>query len=448
MDTHIYDAIVVGGGLAGLTSGLLLAEKNQKVLVLEAEDQVGGRTSSWNDHGMHVESGFHRYIGYYSQLPKILRKADVELNEMLTWEEKIHVRVGQERPVVMGLAPLFGFVKMIKGLIGNHKYLSLKDKLSLIPFFVGGLLQYLFHPKKLDQIDVRSFAKKCGVTDRAFRYLIIPLSTGIYFLPPTEYSAYVFFGLFAPGVMKFYKLRLGAFNGGMTEVMCEPIARKIRELGGEVKTGVRVHQLQVQDGKVTGVETEAGDRYSCEKAAILATTLHNVKDLALPFKDEPFFANTIYKLPMMPASVIQIELDKPAIEIDITSFAPLTHLASFAEQSRTTFQESEGRLSIILTPPEKFLELDGKETLEIVLKDLDRVGIPIRDHVLDYRKIDHVDDFHSLRPGNQHLRPQQKTPIKSLYLAGDYTHQPYFATMEGAAASGIRAVDAYFKDHH
>ncbi|MEK1830445.1 FAD-dependent oxidoreductase [Priestia megaterium] len=30
------------------------------------------------------------------------------------------------------------------------------------------------------------------------------------------------------------------------------------------------------------------------------------------------------------------------------------------------------------------------------------------------------------------MRPSQETPIKGLILAGDYTEQPYFATMEGA----------------
>ncbi len=47
--------------------------------------------------------------------------------------------------------------------------------------------------------------------------------------------------------------------------------------------------------------------------------------------------------------------------------------------------------------------------------------------------------FHTLEPGYQKLRPTQKTPIQGLTLAGDYTKQPYFATMEGATVSGIMA---------
>ena len=41
-----YDVIVVGAGLTGLTAAYRCAQQNQKVLVLEARDRVGGRTYS------------------------------------------------------------------------------------------------------------------------------------------------------------------------------------------------------------------------------------------------------------------------------------------------------------------------------------------------------------------------------------------------------------------
>ena len=47
-----------------------------------------------------------------------------------------------------------------------------------------------------------------------------------------------------------------------------------------------------------------------------------------------------------------------------------------------------------------------------------------------------------LAPGNDALRPQQATPIAGLTLAGDYTRQPYIATMEGAVVSGQLAAAA------
>ncbi|WP_049661948.1 NAD(P)-binding protein [Bacillus sp. FJAT-27231] len=124
------DVIIVGGGLAWLSCGLELSSKGKSLLLLEREGAVGGRTSSYNLDGIDVESGFHRYIGYYTHLPTVLRKAGGELSEIFMWEEKVHVRVNAEKPLVLGMAPLFGMIKTVNGLVGNRRYLSLKVKLS------------------------------------------------------------------------------------------------------------------------------------------------------------------------------------------------------------------------------------------------------------------------------------------------------------------------------
>ncbi|WP_163527391.1 NAD(P)/FAD-dependent oxidoreductase [Halobacillus ihumii] len=433
-----YDAIVVGGGLAGLASGVQLAAKGKRVLLLEAAGVVGGRTSSYDIEGMNVESGFHRYIGFYSHLPLLLRKVGIKLSDILTWEEKVHVRMNNGKPLVLGLAPVHGMVKTIQGFIGNQDYLSVKDKLSLLPFFIKGMMDYLTRPKQLDSFNIKDYAFKHGVTPDAFHQLIVPLSSGIYFLPPDRYSAYVFFGLFAPGIPKFYKMRIGAFLGGMTEIMCQPMADWIEQKGGEVRVNTKVDSLIYEDHQVKGVRLSNGESIYANHT-ILATTLHASKPLLEQhFKEEEWF-KPIGNLPMMPAVCMQIELSEPAYPVDITTFAPLTCMASFAEQSRTTFQQSKGRLSIILSPPEKFLEKKPEETLKEVLLDAQKIGLDLKDKIIDYRQINHVYDFHSLEPGHQQLRPTQKTPVDGLILAGDYTKQPYFSTMEGAAYSGIKA---------
>lgn len=435
-----YDVVIVGAGLAGLTCGLELADQGRRVLLLEAEPVVGGRTSSYMDGGMKVESGFHRFIGYYSAMPKMLRKAGIRLDDIFTWEEKIEIRVKhEERLVTLGIAPFFGPLKMIKGLLGNNDIVSPRDKLSLIPFFLNGFKDYLTRPKKLDTYSIREYAKKYGVSEDAFHYVLIPLSTGIYFLPPERYSAYVFFGLFAPAIPKFYKMRIGAFLGGMTEVMCQPVANAIEKRGGTVKTNHKVRKLLVDDHrKVMGVVMEDGQIFK-GKHTVIATTLHSSKQLLKPIVGEHPWFQPMLKLPMMPASTFQLDLKTASLPKDITTFGPKTSMASFAEQSRTTFRHTPGRLSIILSNPEKFLPMTPEETLRIVLEDAKDLGIDLKETVVDYRKIDHHYDFHSLEPGYNWMRPEQNTPIEGLVLAGDYTMQPYFSTMEGAVVSGEKA---------
>ncbi|WP_337017007.1 NAD(P)/FAD-dependent oxidoreductase [Oceanobacillus massiliensis] len=437
-----YDVVIIGGGLAGLASALKLADKRKKVLLLEAEPVLGGRTSNYQDNGMEVESGFHRMIGYYTAFPEMLRKAGIDLKEIFMWEKRMEVRLAEkEKTAKFGIAPLLGPYQALKGVIGNNRILSPRDKLSLIPFFTSGLKDYKKNPKQLDELSIADYAKKYGVTENAFQSLIVPLSSGLFFIGPKRYSAYAFFGLFAVGIPTIYKMRIGAFLGGMTDIMCNPIGKAIERKGGEIRTSCKVKKLTVdQNKRVNGVKLDNGNSIQAEHV-VLATTLHSAKQiLASDFKDHPWFAPML-KLPVMPAVTFQLELTKRALPKDITTFGPGTALASFAEQSRTTFRHAHGRLSIILAEPEKFLDMEPEETLKIVLQDAKKLGMDLEKHLVNYRQINHHYDFHSLEPGNNWLRPEQNTPVDGLVLAGDYTMQPFFATMEGAVVSGNKAAE-------
>lgn len=435
-----WDALIVGAGLAGLSCAHALAEKGKRVLVLEAHAYAGGRTSSFVDGGMPVESGLHRYIGYYAALPRLLGRCGVLPGDIVTWEEKADILVkGEGTKVTLGLAPVHGPVKTLRGLVGNGDCLSPRDKASLLPFFVRGMLSYAFSTR-LDGLSVAAYARRCGVSERAQRLILEPLSSGIFFMPPEHYSAYTFFGLFAPAIPRFYAMRIGAFLGGMTEVMCDPIVRRIEAMGGEVRFGEKALRVTLEGGRVTGVQTGSGQAY-CARQTVIATTLPAAKAILSPLRDSRELQK-LFALPCMSACTLQLELDAPALEKDITTFGPGTDMVSFAEQSRTTFRHSAGRLSVILGHPEEYAEKSAEEILPVVLEQMEALGVHLRGHVKACRKVAEGNDFYSLDAGSQRLRPGQRTGIPGLTLAGDYTKTRSFATMEGAVLSGELAAKA------
>lgn len=434
--------IVVGGGIAGLSCALELVHAKRRhpveVTLLEARTVVGGRTSSWVEDGMPIESGLHRYLGFYKYLPRILHRAGISLNDMLFWEDAFDVRLPDGEPTGhFSVSPIHRPLRMLASLAGNTRFISQKDKASLIPFFAAGMADYVRKPKELDQETVLHFARRHGVTERAIERLLVPLTAGIFFIPPERYSAYNLFGLVVPYLPRTLKMRVGGFKGGMTEVMADPIAHAIEKHGGTVRRGVEIAELMVRESVVVGVRDHQGTEHLCDHVVLATSLAPAQKILAQAFPSHPAF-ESLQRLDSMPAITVQLDLDRPALPQDKVTFSPGTCFASYSEQSRTTFRGTRGRLSLILTPPEKFIDMEPQKILDHVLADARRLRLDLGT-VERYRVVRLPKDFYSLAPGHDHLRPTQETPIPGLSLAGDYTRQIYLATMEGAAYSGIVA---------
>jgi len=55
----VYDVVVIGAGLGGLTAAAILARSGHKVLVIERSNSVGGAASSYKVGDLFVEGSLH-----------------------------------------------------------------------------------------------------------------------------------------------------------------------------------------------------------------------------------------------------------------------------------------------------------------------------------------------------------------------------------------------------
>ena len=58
-----YDVVVVGGGMAGLTAGALLACSGRRVLVVDPSDRPGGLARTYEANGFTIDPGVHLIMG-------------------------------------------------------------------------------------------------------------------------------------------------------------------------------------------------------------------------------------------------------------------------------------------------------------------------------------------------------------------------------------------------
>ncbi|MEX2176500.1 MAG: FAD-dependent oxidoreductase [Pirellulaceae bacterium] len=431
------DAIVVGSGLSGLSCAYRLAAAGRKVLVLEASDVLGGRTASWVQDGMPVESGLHKFLGVYRELPRLLRDVGVRLNDMLTWVDEAAIHTPDGKLAVFGAAPYHRPLRTLWGALANNHLIPLRDKLRLAAMGVAGIRDYWRRPLELDRVSLAEYAAKFGVSSRVIQDVLLAMTSGVFFLPVEEYSAYATFSPMAEGLKRGMTFRIGAFKGGMTDVMIRPIVAAIEKLGGEVVAGSGVSELIVQGNRVAGVVSDKTEVFASD--TVIATTLMPAQDLVRSaFSDHPSF-QPMLSLPSVSAVTVQFELNAPALDSDRTNFSPTT-LACFGEQSRTTFRETSGRLSCILYPPTELISASPEATASAAIQAASSLGIAPR--VTRFRVVNHPNEFYAMRPGTEALRPTAETAIDGLWLAGDYTRQPFLASMEGATISGFRAAEA------
>lgn len=429
--------IVIGSGLAGLSAAFELVRAGKEVRVLESKAYVGGRTSSWDYDGMVVESGLHRVPAFYNEMLGLMKAAGIDLNNALFWEDEAEICIPDGPSAVYALSLPRYPLRTLGNIFGPNKLCSLAERITLGTFFSAGLVHHALRPGSLDRYSVYDYAKKFGVSDRAIERILVPMTEGLFFLHPKRYSAHVLFGLLAQGGKHILKTGMAAFTGGMTEILAEPIAEAIRRHGGEVETRCAVRAILSDGKKITGVETEKGV-YPTENV-VLATSLEPAQNLLRSAFGETSWTKDLLSLKPMPAATFQLELTEPGWPVDRITFAPGTCLATFSEQSRTTFPHTAGRLSIILSEPEKRLEQSPEALLAEILADAKRIGMNLEGNIKNYRAVLWPSEFYYLTPGNDDLRPTQQTPVKGLALAGDYTKQPFLTTMEGAVISGKKA---------
>src|SRR5580704_18554966 len=93
MITGAKDVIIIGGGFAGLSAGVALAESGFRVALLESKPALGGRAYSFADldSGDFVDNGQHVLMGCYGETLDFLKQ--IGAHAQLVFDEDLEIEM-------------------------------------------------------------------------------------------------------------------------------------------------------------------------------------------------------------------------------------------------------------------------------------------------------------------------------------------------------------------
>jgi uncharacterized protein with NAD-binding domain and iron-sulfur cluster len=123
---------VIGGGLAGITAAIALAEAGAAVTLLEARPRLGGATCSFNRDGLTVDTGQHIFLGCCTAYRDLLGK--LGMTEHAPVQNRFDVSVLAPGPAPrrgrLRRTALPGPLHMLPAL-GRYPFLSLSERASV-----------------------------------------------------------------------------------------------------------------------------------------------------------------------------------------------------------------------------------------------------------------------------------------------------------------------------
>lgn len=187
----VWDVIIVGAGLSGLTAALTLNSAGVSCLVLDASDAVGGRVKTDSVKGFLLNRGFQVLLTAY---PEVQRFLDLEALKVKPFYNGVAIRIGKKFHTVSDpwRHPLEG-VKTLMSSVGN-----LQDKLKIAQL----RLEYASKDRskfywKAPECSTLDFLRRKGFSQQFIQQFFQPFFSGVFLEPDLQTSSRLFEFLYA-----------------------------------------------------------------------------------------------------------------------------------------------------------------------------------------------------------------------------------------------------------
>jgi 15-cis-phytoene desaturase len=448
--------VVMGGGLAGLSTAKHLVDAGHQPIILEARSLLGGKVAAWRDKDGDVsETGLHVFFGAYPNMITLF--SELGISDRLQWKE--HKLLFAKPGSAKREFSTFDFPDIIAPLNAGVAILSNTDLLTWpekIKLGIGLIPAYLFgqdYVEAQEGVTVQEWMRERGIPDRVTDEVFIAMSKALNFIDPDKLSMQCVLIALNRFLQETHGSKIAFLDGSPTERLCEPLKEYIEARGGIVRTDAPVKRILVNadDKSVAGLLLK-GDEVITADAYINAMPVEAIKKLAPSEWRGMEYFDKLVGLRGVPVMNLHLWFDRKLSTVDNLIFSRSKLLSVYADMSETcreyASQEDTSMLELIFAPAAGWLTKSDDELLQATLEELERLfpeEIKADGSLAKVRKFTCVrtpTSVYETLPGCEQMRPTQKSPISNFYMAGDFSKQRYLASMEGAVLSGQMAAKA------
>lgn len=419
--TDLNKIAVIGGGWAGCSAALTLAEAGMNVTLFEASRTLGGRARAVELEGRTLDNGQHILLGAYEHALQLIKRVHSDSIDASLWRLPLALRQPPEFSLVCPRLP--APLHLLTGLL-TAQGLSVREKFLAIRW-----AYVLLHDESSS--DSRTVSQlTASQPGKLNRVLWHPLCISALNTPPERASARVFRDVIRSAFgERQCDSDLLLPRRDLTALLPGPAAARIIELGGDVRVSDRVMALHADTDSIT---IQSHDTARVFSHVIVATAPQHVGALTagIPALGEISRAVAHYRYHPIATGYIQYD---PAFRL----VHPFLALADGPAQFVFDRGQSHGQAGLMAFVVSAPAQLDA-HWLDQAENQLQRIAKP--GSARWRKRIVEKQATYSCEPDM--LRPAVRTAHRRIFLAGDYTAGPYPATLESAIRSGVQSSTA------